>query len=283
MAIIIDGRKIAFEIQNNIKDVVRNLSFQPGLAVIRIGSNVASAIYVDYKHKACEMVGFQSWNYHLPETSSQKDVQKLIKQLNKNKEVHGILLQFPLPDHLNSKDLIELIDPKKDVDGLHPLNLGKLFNDNLSLGPCTPLGCMHLIKTIETCLQGKNALIVGRSNLVGKPLVPLLLRENCTTTIAHSKTLNLPELCQSADILIAAVGQPQLIKGEWIKPNSIVIDVGITRNGKQTVGDVETLEAAKFARAITPVPGGVGPMTIAYLLKNTLKAALSENQSISSD
>lgn len=273
MAIIIDGRGIAHKVQAEIKEIVKALPFVPGLAVIRIGNDSASAIYVNYKHKACRLAGFKSWNHHLLETASQKDVLSLIKRLNEDQEVHGILLQLPIPAHLNSQMLIEAIDPYKDVDGLHPLNVGKLMSGTPFLAPCTPLGCLHLIKEMEADLTGKKVVIVGRSSLVGKPLIPLLLNENCTVTIAHSKTANLADLCKTADILIAAVGKPHLIKGKWIKENSLVIDVGITRQGSEIVGDVETSEAAKVARAITPVPGGVGPMTITYLLKNTLKAA----------
>lgn len=273
MAIIIDGRNIALNIQAKIKEIVKTLPFIPGLAVVRIGNDPASAIYVEHKHKTCRLVGFQSWNHHLPETISQQDVHKLINQLNIDKKVHGILLQLPIPPSLDLQILIESIDPSKDVDGLHPLNVGKLMSGRPFLAPCTPLGCLHLIKEIEADLAGKKVVIVGRSSLVGKPLVPLLLNEDCTVTIAHSKTKNLPDLCKTADVLIAAVGKPHLIKGKWVKENSVVIDVGITRQVSKIVGDVETLEAAKVARAITPVPGGVGPMTIAYLLKNTLKAA----------
>ena len=275
MAILIDGRELARKLKAEIKAEVDLLGIQPGLAVVRVGDDPASEIYVGHKHRACESVGFKSWNHHLPATATQEEVLTLVDKLNEDESVHGILVQLPLPDHLDRNDIIETIDPQKDVDGLHPLNAGRMMIEDPFLVPCTPQGCLDLIRSVEKNLSGLKAVIIGRSNLVGKPLIPLLLQENCTVTTVHSKTKNIKDECRTADILIAAAGRAQLVKADWVKKRAIVIDVGISREGDHIVGDVDTDEVAKVAKAVTPVPGGVGPMTVAYLLKNTLKAALN--------
>lgn len=274
MTQIIDGVKAANRLTSEIKLKAEKAGVRPGLAVIRIGDDPASEIYVAHKHKACEKIGFQSWNHHLPASVDQRAVLDLIHSLNADERVNGILLQLPLPGHLDEPKLIEAIDPHKDVDGLHPLNAGRLLMSRPGLIPCTPQGCVHLIKSVTMDLTGVRAVIIGRSNLVGKPLCPLLLKEDCTITMVHSKTNNMSDQIRQADIVIAAAGHPHLVKGEWIKEGAIVIDVGISRQDKKIVGDVETEQAMGRAKAITPVPGGVGPMTVAYLLKNTLDAAL---------
>ncbi len=253
---------------------------KPGLAVILVGDDPASQVYVGNKVKACEEAGIGSFARFLPPDSREEDVASVIREFNANPEVHGILLQLPLPQQLDEDRLVQMIDPAKDVDGLTILNAGKLLAGLPGLTPCTPQGAMALIKSVREDISGMDAVVIGRSLLFGKPMAQLLLQENCTVTTAHSKTRNLPEVCRRADILVAATGRAEMVRGDWIRPGAIVIDVGITRvphpekEGKtRLVGDVAFEEAAKVAGAITPVPGGVGPMTIAFLLQNTLKAA----------
>jgi len=253
----------------------------PGLAVVQVGNVAASSVYVKAKTKSALEVGIEVFDHHLDENVSQIELLALVDKLNKHENVNGILVQLPLPKHINEQLVLDSIHPNKDADGFHPLNVGKLSisdtNDENLLIPCTPYGCLLMLKGLNIELKGKNAVVIGRSNIVGKPMAQLLLKESCTVTIAHSKTINLPDLCSNADILIAAVGRPEIVKGSWIKNNAIVIDVGINRiqkeiNGEiknKLVGDVDFLEAEKKASAITPVPGGVGPMTIACLLRNT--------------
>ncbi len=247
----------------------------PGLAVILVGDDPASHVYVRNKIKACAEAGIKSFESRLPQKATQAEIAAEIQAFNDNHNVHGILLQLPVPDHLDSDALVQMIDPAKDVDGLSFINQGKLIaGDKTGLVPCTPQGSLMLIKSVEENLSGRHAVVIGRSLLFGKPMAQLLLAENCTVTTAHSRTQNLDEICRQADILVAAVGRAKMVKGDWIKPGAIVIDVGINRqdDGK-LCGDVDYDAALKIASAITPVPGGVGPMTIACLLANTVKAA----------
>ena len=272
---IIDGKKTAADLRSNLKNEVDNLKKKfnrvPGLTVILIGEYAPSKIYVRNKEKSAVEIGLKSEIIKYPDTVEEKTVLEKINELNKDENVSGILVQLPLPKHINNKKIIDSIDPNKDVDGFHPNNVGNLSSGYESSIPCTPLGCHFLIKKIEPNLNGKKAVVLGRSNLNGKPMTQLLLKENCTVTIAHSKTKNLKEECLKADILVVAVGIPKLVKGDWIKKGSIVIDVGINKTEEGIVGDVDFDEVSKFAKAITPVPGGVGPMTIACLLKNTIE------------
>ena len=272
---IIDGKKTAADLRSNLKNEVDNLKKKfnrvPGLTVILIGEYAPSKIYVRNKEKSAVEIGLKSEIIKYPDTVDEKTVLEKIGELNKDENVSGILVQLPLPKHINNKKIIDAIDPNKDVDGFHPNNVGNLSSGYESSIPCTPLGCHFLIKKIEPNLNGKKAVVLGRSNLNGKPMTQLLLKENCTVTIAHSKTKNLKEECLKADILVVAVGIPKLVKGDWIKKGSIVIDVGINKTEEGIVGDVDFNEVSKFAKAITPVPGGVGPMTIACLLKNTIE------------
>ncbi len=272
---IIDGKKTAADLRSNLKNEVDNLKKKfnrvPGLTVILIGEYAPSKIYVRNKEKSAVEIGLKSEIIKYPDTVDEKTVLEKISELNKDENVSGILVQLPLPKHINNKKIIDAIDPNKDVDGFHPNNVGNLSSGYESSVPCTPLGCHLLIKKIEPNLNGKKAVVLGRSNLNGKPMTQLLLKENCTVTIAHSKTKNLKEECLKADILVVAVGIPKLVKGDWIKKGSIVIDVGINKTEEGIVGDVDFDEVSKFAKAITPVPGGVGPMTIACLLKNTIE------------
>ena len=275
-ATVIDGKLTAKSLRQHIKHEIDELGITPGLAVILVGNDPASQVYVGNKIRACEEVGITSTEHHLPESTLAPEIAALIKTLNKDPSVNGILLQLPLPDHLaeTQERLVQMIASEKDVDGLTFANAGKLFlGHEDGLVPCTPQGALHLIHTVEKDLSGKDALIIGRSNLFGKPMAQLLLRENCTVTTAHSRTRNLETLCKQSDIVIAAVGRAEMVKGEWIKPGAIIIDVGINRgdDGKLK-GDVDYAECSQIAEAITPVPGGVGPMTIACLLQNTLKA-----------
>lgn len=279
-AFIIDGKAIAEQTRNKMAEDVTALNNQGtkvGLAVILVGDNPASHVYVKNKIKACEHVGIESFEHQMDEKSKEGDIASLIHSLNNDDTVHGILLQLPLPDHLwdVQEKLVQMISPEKDVDGLTVTNAGKLFlgMDN-GLVPCTPQGSLHLIKSYNDNLSGKHAVIIGRSNLFGKPMAQLLLQENCTVTIAHSRTKDLESVCKQADILVAAVGREKMVKASWVKEGAIVIDVGINRmdNGK-LCGDVDFEEVKEIASAITPVPGGVGPMTIAFLLANTVKAA----------
>ena len=273
--ILIDGKKVAAELREELQKEVSELKAKynkvPGLTVILIGDMAPSQIYVRMKEKAANEVGLKSEVIRYPETVEEKVVLDKIEELNKDESVSGILVQLPLPKHIDKQKVIESILPSKDVDGFHPMNVGNLSLGYESSVPCTPLGCYLLIKKIEKNLNGKKAVIVGRSNLNGKPMTQLLLKENCTVTITHSKTKDLKAECLEADIIVAAVGMPELVRGDWVKKDAIVIDVGINKTEKGIVGDVAFDEVSKVAKALTPVPGGVGPMTIACLLKNTIE------------
>ena len=277
---IIDGKKFArklkFKIKKEIQSIKKKTRLTPGLTVILIGNHAPSEIYVRNKAISAKEVGINSKVLRFKNSISETKLISVIQKLNKDKKVHGILVQLPLPDHIHGHKIIEEIDPRKDVDGFHPINVGNLSSGKDSLISCTPLGCYLMIKSIKKNLSGLNALMIGRSNLNGKPMVQLLLKEDCTVTIGHSKTKNLKELCKKADIVVVAAGRANLVKGDWIKKGAIVIDVGINRvkkkNGYKIIGDVEFKSVVKKAKAITPVPGGVGPVTIACLLNNTLKA-----------
>ena len=273
--ILIDGKKVAAELRVELKQEVSELKTKynkvPGLTVILIGDMAPSQIYVRMKEKAANEVGLKSEVIRYPGTIEEKTVLDKIEELNKDESVSGILVQLPLPKHIDKQKVIESILPSKDVDGFHPMNVGNLSSGYESSVPCTPLGCYLLIKKIEPNLSGKKAVVVGRSNLNGKPMTQLLLKENCTVTITHSKTKDLKAECLEADIIVAAVGIPELVKGDWVKKDAIVIDVGINKTDKGIVGDVAFDEVSKVAKALTPVPGGVGPMTIACLLKNTVE------------
>ncbi|HZL61358.1 MAG TPA: bifunctional methylenetetrahydrofolate dehydrogenase/methenyltetrahydrofolate cyclohydrolase FolD [Pseudolabrys sp.] len=283
---IIDGKTISADLRGKVTDAVHRLrrdrGIVPGLAVVLVGTNPASEVYVRNKSKAVIASGMHPFDRHLPESVSDAELLDLIAELNADKQVNGILVQLPLPKQIDTRKIIEAIDPAKDVDGFHPINAGRLASGLPGLVPCTPVGCVRLIKTVHASLAGLEAVVVGRSNIVGKPVAQLLLAENATVTIAHSKTHDLPAVCARADVLVAAMGQPEMVRGYWIKPGATVIDVGINRiageRGKQRiVGDVAYGEAKDVAGAITPVPGGVGPMTIACLLLNTLYAACMQN------
>lgn len=273
-AITIDGKIIAAGLRAKVATYAKALPRKAGLAAILVGDDPASAIYVANKAKACAEVGIASYIHRLPASASAEDLLSLIYGMNAASEVSGILLQLPLPAGLDARRFINAIEVTKDVDGLHPVNYGLLASGLPTTIPCTPLGCLHLIRSVTSDLRGKRALVIGRSTLVGKPVAELLVQRDCTVTIAHSKSEDLPALTREADILVAAVGRAGLVRGSWIKPGAIVIDVGINRgaDGKLT-GDVAFAEAVEVAGAITPVPGGVGPMTIACLLVNTLAAA----------
>ena len=271
---IIDGKRHAEIIRNEIKKEISDLKKKsgktPSLTVILIGDFAPSLIYVKNKEKSAREVGINSEIIRYPKNVGEKDILKKIEELNKNDEISGILVQLPLPSQISKEKIINAINPSKDVDGFNPINVGNLSSGYDSIVPCTPLGCLLLIKKIESDLAGKHAVIIGRSNLNGKPMAQLLLKENCTVTIVHSKTNDLQNECLKADILVAAAGVPNLIKKDWVKKNAIVIDVGINKVGEKIVGDVNFDELKDNVKAITPVPGGVGPMTIACLLKNTL-------------
>jgi methylenetetrahydrofolate dehydrogenase (NADP+)/methenyltetrahydrofolate cyclohydrolase len=272
---IIDGKKEAQLLRDEIKKEIELLKSKnnkvPGLTVILIGDFVPSQIYVKNKERNAKEVGINSDIIRYAKDVSEQEVLKKIKELNNNEAVSGILVQLPLPPQINKEKIINAINPLKDVDGFHPINVGNLSSGYNATVPCTPLGCLLLIKKIEPNLSGKHAIIIGRSNLNGKPMAQLLLKENCTVTIVHSKTKDLKTECLKADILVAAVGVPNLVKSDWVKKDSIVIDVGINKVGDKIVGDVEFETVKEKVKAITPVPGGVGPMTIACLLKNTLE------------
>jgi methylenetetrahydrofolate dehydrogenase (NADP+)/methenyltetrahydrofolate cyclohydrolase len=279
---IIDGKLIAAELRARVAGEVARIKaangLTPGLAVVLVGSDPASQIYVRNKHKQTQDAGMASFQHLLPEDVAQVDLLALIGQLNRDPAVHGILVQLPLPKSLHTETIINAIDPAKDVDGLHPSNAGRLAGGFAALAPCTPLGCIILTKSVHASLEGLNAIVIGRSNLVGRPLLQLLLNENATVTIAHSRSRDLARLCARADLVYAAVGKPEMVRGDWIKPGATVIDVGINRlqdkDGKtRLVGDVAFAEVSAVAGAITPVPGGVGQMTVACLLVNTLRAA----------
>jgi len=272
---IIDGKKTAEKLREDLKKKIADLKSTfnsvPGLTVILVGDDPASKIYVKNKEKFSKEVGMNSEVIRYPKNVEESVILDKIMELNKDKKISGILVQLPLPKHISKKKVIETILPTKDVDGFHPVNVGNLSSGYDSSIPCTPLGCFLLLKKVEKNLSGKHAVIIGRSNLNGKPMAQLLLKENCTVTITHSKTKDLKEECLKADIIVAAVGKPKLVKGDWIKKNAIVIDVGINKTESGIVGDVDFDEVSKVARAITPVPGGVGPMTIACLLNNTVE------------
>jgi len=288
MTHLINGKEIAQNLRNSLKNEINQLKSKydkvPGLAVVQVGNVAASSVYVKAKTKNAQEVGIEVIDHHLEESITQIDLLNLIDKLNKQDNVNGILVQLPLPSHINEQIILDSIHPSKDADGFHPINVGKLSiasqNDENLLMPCTPYGCLLMLKELNIDLVGKTAVIIGRSNIVGKPMAQLLLKESCTITITHSKTINLPEICNQADILVAAIGRPEMVRGSWIKNDAVVIDVGINRintqiNGEKKtilVGDVNYIEAKQKAFAITPVPGGVGPMTIACLLRNTLIA-----------
>ena len=279
---IIDGKAIAEALRAKVAAEVVRLShghgLVPGLAVVLVGENPASAVYVRSKAKQTSETGMRSFDHRLPETVSEADLLALVARLNADPAVHGILVQLPLPAQVDSQKVLAAIDPMKDVDGFHPMNAGKLATGLPALAPCTPLGCIHLARSVHASLAGMEAIVIGRSNIVGKPLLQLLLNENATVTVAHSRTRDLPAVTRRADIVFAAVGRPEMVRGDWIRPGATVIDVGINRisgpDGKnRIVGDVAFAEAAAIAGAITPAPGGVGPMTSACLLVNTVRAA----------
>jgi methylenetetrahydrofolate dehydrogenase (NADP+)/methenyltetrahydrofolate cyclohydrolase len=286
MTEIIDGKAFAAELRARVATAVSSLESShgliPGLAVVLVGEDPASEVYVRNKGKQTVEVGMASFEHRLSDQTTEGELLVLIDQLNSDPTVHGILVQLPLPAQINTHAVINAIDPDKDVDGFHLINVGRLTTGESGLVPCTPLGCMMLLRAYAGDLSGQNAVIVGRSNIVGKPMASLLLAAHCTVTVAHSRTKDLTDVCRQADILIAAVGRAEMIQGGWIKPGATVIDVGINRidgeNGKKRlVGDVEFASASAVAGAITPVPGGVGPMTIACLLRNTVQAACAAN------
>ncbi len=280
---LIDGKAFAENLVSNVGNAVERLikdhNFKPGLAVVLVGDNPASEVYVRNKVRQTEKAGMISIEHRLPETTSERELIALVKHLNDDEDIDGILVQLPLPNHIDENSIINTISPSKDVDGFSIPNVGLLSTSGDGLIPCTPLGCLLLLKDCLGNLAGKTAVIVGRSNIVGKPMAQLLIKENCTVTIAHSKTIGLPDVCKNADILVAAVGRPEFVKAEWIKKGAIVIDVGINRlpavgdKKSKLVGDVDFESVSKVCSAITPVPGGVGPMTIACLLRNTVTAA----------
>lgn len=277
MAKLLMGKEVSDRIKNEMKEQVKELKakgINPGLAVILVGEDPASKVYVSNKKKACEYIGINSFEYKLPEETTEAELIDLIKKLNNDNTVSGILCQLPVPKHINEEAIINAIDPKKDVDAFHPINVGKIMTGNYDFVPCTPAGVMELIKESGIDVCGKECVVVGRSNIVGKPMSMLLLHQNGTVTVCHSRTKDLKEKTKSADILVAAVGIANFITGDMIKEGAVVIDVGINRIAPKTlVGDVDFETAKEVAGAITPVPGGVGPMTIAMLMKNTLKAA----------
>ena len=282
-AILIDGKAFAKKLVGSVGVAVEELSnthsFKPGLAVVLVGENPASEVYVKNKVRQTNNSGMVSIEHRLPEETSEEDLLSLVKDLNKDEKIDGILVQLPLPDHINENSIINSISPSKDVDGFSIPNVGLLSTSGKGLIPCTPLGCLLLLKDQLGDLTGKNAVIIGRSNIVGKPMAQLLIKESCTVTIAHSKTKNLENVCRNADILVAAVGRPHFVKDDWVKDGAVIIDVGINRlppegdKKGRLVGDVDFENVSKIASAITPVPGGVGPMTIACLLRNTVTAA----------
>jgi methylenetetrahydrofolate dehydrogenase (NADP+)/methenyltetrahydrofolate cyclohydrolase len=282
----IDGKTISADLRGRVTDAVHRLrrdrGIVPGIAVVLVGENPASQVYVRNKSKAVAEAGMHAFDRKLPASTSEAELRAVIAELNADQPVNGILVQLPLPEQIDPHSIIAAIDPAKDVDGFHPLNVGRLSIGLPAMVPCTPLGCILLAKSVHPSLAGMEAVVVGRSNIVGKPVVQLLLQDNATVTICHSKTQDLPEVCRRADLLIAAVGMPEMVRSHWIKPGATVIDVGINRvpreDGKsRIVGDVAHTEVAQVAGAITPVPGGVGPMTIACLLLNTLRAACVQN------
>ena len=279
---VIDGKAVAAEVRAGVAKDVQALQAShgvtPGLAVVLVGEDPASKVYVKNKGEQTKEAGMNSWEYRLPAETSEAEILAIVEKLNNDPAVNGILVQLPLPKHVNAERVLNTIDPNKDVDGFHPVNVGRLWIGERTLVPCTPTGSVILAKTVQPNLSGLNAVVIGRSNIVGKPVSALLLRENCTVTIAHSRTRNIENVIKGADLLIAAVGIPEMVRGDWLKPGAIVIDVGINRvpsaNGKtKLVGDCNYEDCSRVAGAITPVPGGVGPMTIACLLQNTVEAA----------
>ncbi|MCI5049531.1 MAG: bifunctional methylenetetrahydrofolate dehydrogenase/methenyltetrahydrofolate cyclohydrolase FolD [Rickettsiales bacterium] len=287
MTRIIDGKAFAQTLCDQIEGAVFDLKESdgliPGLAVVLVGEDPASEVYVKNKKKKTIAVGMESYSHHLPQEVTQDQLLELVAELNEDKAVHGILVQLPLPDHIDEHAIINAIDPQKDVDGFHVSNVGKLVTGQSdALISCTPLGCSMMIKDVIGNLAGKHAVVIGRSNIVGKPMAQLLLNESCTVTICHSRTQDIQSVCQQADIVIAAVGRPEMVTADWVKDGTVVIDVGINRvgngeDGTKLVGDVHFESVKEKASAITPVPGGVGPMTIACLLRNTLQAACQQN------
>lgn len=285
MTHIINGKEIAQNLRDSLKKEINDFKIQynsvPGLAVVQVGNVAASSVYVKAKTKSANEVGIEVIDHHLDDTTTQDQLLELINKLNNQENVNGILVQLPLPKHIHEQTILDSINPEKDADGFHPLNVGKLSiannNDQNLLIPCTPYGCLLMIKGLGVDLTGKNAVVIGRSNIVGKPMAQLLIKESCTVTVAHSKTKDLSGVCKKADILVAAVGRPEMVKSDWVKDGAIVIDVGINRIEVQIdgqiknklVGDVDYKQVERIASAITPVPGGVGPMTIACLLRNT--------------
>ena len=294
MTKIIDGKILSQELRNKLKLEIESLKTKtgkvPGLAVVQVGNVAASSVYVKAKTKSATEVGIEVIDHHLPEETSEEELLQIVGNLNNQDNVNGILVQLPLPKHINEQLILDSIHPDKDADGFHPLNVGKLsiasHNDENLLIPCTPYGCLIMLKGLGVDLSGKNAIVIGRSNIVGKPMAQLLLKESCTVTIAHSRTKNIEDICKNADIVVAAVGRPKMVKGSWIKKGAVVIDVGINRitievqgeTKNKLVGDIDFDEASQNASAITPVPGGVGPMTIACLLRNTTIAFKNKNQ-----
>ena len=286
MANIIDGKLFAEKLRQSIKKAVSELDqthqIQPGLAVVLVGEDPASQVYVRNKVKQTKEVGMDSMEFVLPVDTSEQTLLDKVDELNNDPKVNGILVQLPLPSHIDSAKVLNAISAAKDVDGFHPLNVGALAVGEPTLVPCTPLGCLMMAADYHGDLSGLNAVVVGRSNIVGKPMMQLLLQRNCTVTVVHSRSKNIAEICRSADLLVAAVGRPEMVKGDWIKPGATVIDVGINRITKEDgktklVGDVDFASAELIAGAITPVPGGVGPMTIACLLHNTVTASCQQN------
>jgi len=283
---IIDGKVLAQQLRDDVAVEVAKLAQaglpRPGLATVLVGDNPASRVYVSSKQKACAEAGIESFGHHLPATSTQEEVEELVRELNADPRVNGILVQLPLPSHLDEEAVLRSINIEKDVDGFHPINIGRLAQkgrDPLFV-PCTPYGCIYMLEKLGVKLDGTNAVVLGRSNIVGMPVALLLVRANATVTICHSRTKNLPDVVRSADVLIAAVGRAEMVRGDWVKPGAVVIDVGINRiddpthpKGSRLVGDVAFNEVKEVASAITPVPGGVGPMTIAMLMNNTVRAA----------
>ncbi len=272
MANIINGKDYAAKLRAEVAEDIKKSGLKPGLSVVLVGSDPASEVYVRNKDKAANEVGISARTIKLPAETTEAELLKKVEELNNDKSVHGILVQLPLPKHIDEKKVINAISPDKDVDGFHVINAGRAATGQDALVPCTPLGCSILLKDVLGDLTGLNAVVIGRSNIVGKPMANLLLQENCTVTVAHSKTKNLEEVCSRADIIVAAVGRPKMVKGSWVKKGATVIDVGINRTDDGLCGDVDFDSASQNAAYITPVPGGVGPMTIACLLKNTLEA-----------
>jgi methylenetetrahydrofolate dehydrogenase (NADP+)/methenyltetrahydrofolate cyclohydrolase len=280
-AAIIDGKAIAAKVRAEVAQAVRDIQARagvtPGLALIRVGNDPASEIYVRGKVKACQETGMAGFEHILPESTSAADLLGLVRRLNIDPHVHGVLVQLPLPRHIAADEVLDALAPQKDVDGFGPHSAGALFTGRPGLRPCTPLGILRLLDEAQTPLSGARALVVGRSNIVGRPVALMLLERHATVTLAHSRTADLPAEVGTADVLVAAIGKAELIRGDWVKPGATVIDVGMNRNAAgKLVGDVEFVRAAERARAITPVPGGVGPMTIAYLLSNTIQATKAQ-------